>query len=88
MLREMHEVISELQESIVSLGSVTQAGMRLSTMQLSLPVEMLPILRDGACVLLADVSRNQADTRWSPCYSQLHLSVVAIPLSEAQEVVV
>ena len=64
MLRELHEVLTELQSTVAPLAGAAQAGMRLDALEMTLPLDMLTVFRGGSCVLLADVSRNLGDANW------------------------
>ncbi len=81
MLRELHEVISELQASVAPLATAAQAGVRLSALEMNLPLDMVPVLRGGGCVLLADVPRNTADANWHGAPTRLHLLLAAVPVN-------
>lgn len=80
MLRELHEVITELQASVAPMAAAASAGMRLSALELDLPLDMSLRLRGGGCVLLADVPRNLADANWDrePCRLQLTLHATPV----------
>lgn len=78
MLRELHEVVSELQASVAPLACAAQAGVRLSELQMNLPLDMVTLLRGGGCVLLADVPRNLADASWNGTPTRLHLTLAAV----------
>jgi hypothetical protein len=86
MLRELHEVIAELQDSVAPLAAAAQAGLRLSALEMNLPLDMVLLLRGGGCVLLADVPRNRADARWSDEPNRLHLTLAATPVPPAADV--
>lgn len=79
MLRELHEVLSELQDGVAPLAAAAKAGVRLSTVEMSLPLDMVVLLRSGSCVLLADVPRNHADSGWTGSPTRLQISLGAIP---------
>lgn len=79
MLRELHEVITELQDSVAPWAAAAQAGLRLSALEMDLPLDMVLLLRGGACVLLADVPRNLADASWNDEPSRLRLTLAATP---------
>jgi hypothetical protein len=83
MLRELHEVLAELQDSVAPMAAAAAAGMRLSAVELDLPLDVSLRLRAGGCVLLADVPRNHADAQWQLQPSHLHLVLAATPLEEA-----
>jgi hypothetical protein len=82
MLRELHEVVAELQDSVAPLAAAAAAGMRLSAVELNLPLDMALRLRGGTCVLLADVPRNSADASWQDETSRLQLTLLATPSDE------
>ena len=83
MLRELHEVIAELQDSFAPMAAAAAAGMRVNAVQLDLPLDMALVLRGGGCALLADVARNSADALWEREPNRLQLSLAAIPVEEA-----
>jgi hypothetical protein len=86
MLRELHEVVTELQASVAPLAQAALAGVRLQALALNLPLNMVLLLRDGGCVLLADVPRNLADAPWNLEPSRLQLTLCATPASAEPEV--
>jgi hypothetical protein len=86
MLRELHEVITELQASVAPLAAAARSGMRLSALELSLPLDMALLLRGGGCVLLADVPRNLADAGWNQEPNRLQLTLTATPATPADDV--
>jgi hypothetical protein len=81
MLRELHEVLTELQTSVAPLADARQAGVRIATLDMSLPVDIVAILRNGGCVLLADVQRNHADANWCEEPTRLHVVLSATPVA-------
>ena len=83
MLRELHQSLIELQASVVQLASAAEAGMRVDSLALTLPLDMVVVLRDGGCVLLADLPRNSADSSWNEAPSRLRLTLDAVPTAEA-----
>ena len=62
MRRELAVVLDELRDGLVA--SAERAGMRLTGVEMSLPIDMLVVLRDGGVMLLADVARSRADDPW------------------------
>jgi hypothetical protein len=78
MLRELHELLTELQECIAPLAKARQVGVRLSTVDLTLPLDMALVLRAGSCMLLADVPRNSEDAAWLESSSQLQVQLAAV----------
>jgi hypothetical protein len=85
MLRELHEVISELQASVAPMATAASAGMRISALELNLPLDMALRLRNGGCVLLADLPRNNADSSWHEQPSRLHLTLQATPAADVDD---
>ncbi len=81
MLRELHEVIAELQASVAPMAAAAAAGLRVSAVELDLPLDVSLRLRAGGCALLADVPRNHADAGWQPQPSRLRLTLGAVPLA-------
>ena len=79
MLRELHEVITELQDSLATRASAARAGLRLSALEMDLPLDMVLLLRAGGCVLLADVPRNLADANWNDGPNRLRLTLATTP---------
>ena len=82
MLRELQQVLSELQASVAPLASAVQAGVRVSTLALTLPLDMVVVLRGGGCVLLADLPRNSADASWHETPTRLQLTLDALPITQ------
>ena len=64
MLRDLSTVIEDLHEGLSGYGRAAAAGMRLAHVEITLPMDFLAVLRDGTCVLLADVARAQSDAAW------------------------
>jgi len=83
MLRELHEVLLEMQASVTPLASAAQAGVRLSSLELTLPLDMLAVLRGGHCVLLADVARSQTDAHRQVAATRLHVGLQAVDTGSA-----
>lgn len=67
MLRDLSSVLADLQGGLQSAAQ--RAGMQLTRAEMTLPVDTAVALKDGACVLLADVARSHADAGWreQPC---------------------
>jgi hypothetical protein len=84
MLRELHEVICELQSSVAPLTAAASAGLRIDGLELNLPMDMALVLRGGGCALLADVPRNLADAAWEREQSRLHLILQATPVEQEE----
>ena len=63
MLRDLSTVIEELHEALSGYGRAAQAGMRLSKVDITLPMDFRPILRDGADAPWIDQS-SRAQFTW------------------------
>ena len=72
MLRELHHLLGELHDG---LGAIeVQGGVRLAQVDMTLPLDVRPVFRDGACVLLADVPRTRSADEWVASPSRLSVS--------------
>jgi hypothetical protein len=69
MLRELHHLLGELHDGLNALE--VQGGVRLSAVDMTLPLELCPVFREGGCVLLADVPRQRAQDGWMTSPSRL-----------------
>lgn len=67
MLRDLATVLTDLQGGLQAAAE--RAGVRVTQAEMTLPVDTALALKDGGCVLLADVARSHADDRWreQPC---------------------
>lgn len=67
MLRDLATVLADLQAGLQSAAQ--RAGVRVTQAEMTLPVDTALALKDGGCVLLADVARSYADADWreQPC---------------------
>jgi hypothetical protein len=62
MLRELAHVLDELHDGLLALEA--QRGVALTQVEMTLPLELRPVFRDGGCVLLADLSRSREVNAW------------------------
>jgi len=62
MRRDLSTVLDELRSGL--LQSAANAGLRLTGVEMVLPMDLLVVLRDGGVTLLADVPRSRADDPW------------------------
>lgn len=69
MLRELQHLLNELHDGLNAIDS--RGGVRLSNVDMVLPLELRPVLRDGGCVLLADVPRQRTIDAWVASPSKL-----------------
>ena len=56
MLRELSQLLDELHDGLVAIDA--RDGMRLSQVEMTLPIDVQPVFRDGGCVLLAELRLN------------------------------
>ena len=69
MLRELHHLLDELHDGLNALE--LQGSVRLSAVDMTLPLEVCPVFRNGGCVLLADVPRQRMVDGWLASPSKL-----------------
>lgn len=69
MLRELHQLLDELHDGLS--GIEMNGGVRLSNVDMTLPLELRPVFRNGGCVLLADVPRQRTVDTWVASPSRL-----------------
>jgi len=69
MLRELHQLLDELHDGLNAIEA--HGGVRLSQVDMTLPLELRPVFRGGGCVLLADVPRQRAIDEWVASPSKL-----------------
>ena len=67
MLRDLSDVLMDLHNGLQ--GAAQRAGVQVTQAEMTLPVDTALTLKDGGCVLLADVARSHADADWraEPC---------------------
>ena len=76
MLRELATVLDELHDAVGGVSAqrwAERVGLRVDTLELDLPMDIVPVFKDGGCALLADVTRNYADAEWRGDRSRLHI---------------
>ncbi len=71
MLRDLSQLLEELHDGLLAIEA--RAGLQLTQVEMTLPLELRPILRDGGCRLLADVARSRAVDAWLAAPSKLRL---------------
>jgi hypothetical protein len=71
MLRELATLLSELHDGLSAVQD--RAGMQLSAVEMTLPLELRAVLRDGGCVLLADVPRSRDVNEWLASPSKIRV---------------
>jgi hypothetical protein len=62
MLRDLATVLVDLHGGLQAAAE--RAGVRVTQAEMTLPVDTALALKDGGCVLLADVARSHADAGW------------------------
>jgi len=72
MFRELASLLDELHDGLVAIQA--REGMQLASVEMTLPVELRPVLRDGGCVLLAEFPRSTGVDSWTPVPSRLVLA--------------
>ncbi|MBR0692726.1 hypothetical protein [Bradyrhizobium lablabi] len=77
MLRDLATMLEDLQGGMQTLAQ--QSAVRLTQAEMTLPVDVALVLKDGSCALLADAPRNAADAPWWQAQSRLTVSFDAVP---------
>ena len=72
MLRELSQLLDELHDGLVAIDA--RDGMRLSQVEMTLPIDVQPVFRAGGCVLLADFTRSSEINTWIATPSRLTLA--------------
>ncbi|MFA6986807.1 MAG: hypothetical protein WC213_11430 [Arenimonas sp.] len=72
MLRELSQVLDELHDGLLAIEE--RGGVALSRVEMTLPLELRPVFRNGGCVLLADLSRSREVNAWLTNPSKLSVS--------------
>ncbi len=72
MLRDLSHLLEELHEGLLAVEA--RDGVQLAGVEMTLPLELRAVLRDGGCVLLADVPRRLGSDDWTAAPSRLRLS--------------
>ena len=71
MLRELATLLGELHDGLAALDA--GHGVRLARVDMTLPLDLRPVLRGGGCLLLADVPRTSAIDAWLAAPSKLSI---------------
>ena len=71
MRRELSQLLDELHDGLLAIEA--REGLRLSQVDMTLPIELRPVFRDGGCVLLAEFTRGLGADDWTPTPSRLRL---------------
>lgn len=72
MLRELSQVLAELHDGLAAVQ--THGHVRLSRVEMTLPMELRPVFANGGCILLADLPRSHEVNEWLASPSKLRLS--------------
>lgn len=72
MLRELAQLLSELHDGLVAVQ--TRGNVQLTRIDMTLPLELRPVLRGGGCALLADVPRSREANEWIASPSKLRVT--------------
>lgn len=81
MLRELHHLLGELHDGLNAIEA--SGGVRLTAVDMTLPLDLRPVFRDGGCVLLADVPGQRGIDAWIASPSKLRLGWSASGHGEA-----
>lgn len=74
MLRELSQVLAELHDGLVAVQARgASAQVQLSGVEMTLPLELRPVFRDGGCVLLADLPRSREANAFQVTPSRLRI---------------
>ena len=79
MLRDLSTVLEDLHAGVQAYAAQAGNGVRIAQAEMTLPVDTALVLKDGGCVLRADVARNYADALWNPTPSRLTLVWAEMP---------
>jgi len=71
MRRELSQLLDELHDGLLAIEA--REGIRLSQVDMTLPIEVRPVFRDGGCVLLAEFTQAMGADDWTPIPSKLTL---------------
>lgn len=71
MMRELSQLLQELHDGLVAIEA--REGLRLSRVDMTLPIDLRLVFRDGGCVLLADFTRSSEVNSWNVTPSRLTL---------------
>jgi hypothetical protein len=77
MLRDLATVLMDLHMGLQ--GAADRAGVQVTQAEMTLPVDTALTLKDGGCVLLADVARSYADAGWHQQSCRLSLVWQQLP---------
>lgn len=69
MLRELSTLLDELHDGLAAIEM--RGGVRLTNIEMTLPLQLQPVFRNGGCVLLADVPRSSVIDEWVASPSKL-----------------
>lgn len=76
MRREFATVLAELRDGLAD--SAARGGARLVSAEMTLPMDVLVVARDGGVTLLADVPRTRADDAWRDTPSRVRITWQAV----------
>lgn len=76
MRRELAIVLAELRDGLAD--SAARGGARLMSAEMTLPMDVLVVARDGGLTLLADVPRTRAGEAWRGAPSRVRIAWQAV----------
>lgn len=80
MRRELSSVLDELRDGLVR--SASHAGLRLTSVDMTLPMDLLAVCANGGIRLLAEVPRVRGQDPWRVEASRLHICWQALAHDE------
>ncbi len=74
MLRELSQLLMELHDGLAAAQSRgLPAQVHLAHVEMTLPLELRPVFRDGGCVLLAELPRSREANAFQVTPSRLRI---------------
>lgn len=70
-MRELSQLLIELHDGLCAIQA--REGVRLSSVEMTLPIVVRPVLQGGRCVLQAEFVRGTDPEAWAPVPSRLRL---------------
>lgn len=70
-MRELSQLLIELHDGLCAIQA--REGVRLSSVEMTLPIVVRPVLQGGRCVLQAEFVRGNDPEAWAPVPSRLRL---------------
>ena len=71
MMRELSQLLVDLYDGLCAIQA--REGVRLSGVEMTLPIAVRPVLQEGGCVLQAEFVRGTDPEAWTQIPSRLRL---------------